>query len=102
MVIADISIAPLGTKTSSVSKYVAMAIKILQQEKDIKYELTPMGTVVEGDLDGILRVTKKMHEAILGQGIMRVITTIKIDERRDKRQSMKSKVNSVEKKLGKS
>lgn len=101
MAIAEISIVPLGTKTPSVSKYVATAINVLQQRKDIKYEITPMGTIIEGDLDNILRVAKKMHEAVLDQGTRRVITTIKIDERRDKMQSMKDKVNSVERKLGK-
>ena len=62
MAIAEISIVPLGTKTPSVSKYVARAVRILQQEKGIKYKLTPMGTIIEADLDRILSLVKKMHE----------------------------------------
>jgi len=46
MTIAEISIIPLGTKTASVSKYVAAAVKSLQQEKNHKYELTAMGTII--------------------------------------------------------
>ena len=46
MVIAEISIIPVGTQTPSTSKYVAKAITALKQEKDIKYELTAMGTLV--------------------------------------------------------
>ncbi|MCK5182241.1 MAG: MTH1187 family thiamine-binding protein, partial [Dehalococcoidia bacterium] len=48
MAIAEVSVVPLGTKTPSVSQYVARAIKVLEQEKDIKYETTAMGTIIEG------------------------------------------------------
>ena len=99
MAIAEVSIVPLGTKTPSVSQYVARAVKVLEQQKSIKYEITPMGTVVEGDLDGILAVVKKMHEEVFGEGVVRVLTTIKIDDRRDKPQTIKAKLDSVRKKL---
>jgi len=99
MAIAEISVVPLGTKTPSVSRYVARAVRVLEREKDIKYELTAMGTVIEGDLDKILAVVKKMHEETFGDGVARVLTTIKIDDRRDKPQSMKAKVNSLKNKL---
>jgi uncharacterized protein (TIGR00106 family) len=99
MAIAEISIVPLGTKTPSVSQYVARAIKVLEKEKDIKYELTAMGTIVEGDLDRILAVVRKMHEETFGEGIARVLTTVKIDDRRDKSQSVKEKIDSLKKKL---
>lgn len=99
MAIAEISIIPLGTKTASVSKYVARAIKVLQVEEGIKYEISAMGTILEGDLDKILSVAKKMHEETFGDGVSRVITTIKIDERRDKAQSISDKVKSLRKEL---
>jgi uncharacterized protein (TIGR00106 family) len=99
MAIAEISVVPLGTKTPSVSQYVARAIKVLEKEKDIKYELTAMGTIMEGDLDRILAVVRKMHEGTFGKGIARVLTTVKIDDRRDKSQSVKEKVDSLKKKL---
>jgi uncharacterized protein (TIGR00106 family) len=99
MAIAEVTVVPLGTKTPSVSQYVARAIKILEREKDIKYETTAMGTIIEGDLDRILAVVKKMHEEVFGKGVTRVITTIKIDDRRDKAQSMKAKLDSLKKNL---
>lgn len=99
MAIAEVSIIPLGTKTPSVSKYIARACRVLQDEKNIKYELTSMGTIIEGDLGEILRVVRNMHEATFGEGIMRVVTTVEIDDRRDKTLSMKDKVESVQKKL---
>jgi uncharacterized protein (TIGR00106 family) len=99
MAIAEISIIPLGTKTPSVSQYVAKAVRVLEREKEIRYELTAMGTIIEGDLDRILAVVKKMHEGTFGEGIARVITTVKIDDRRDKAQGMKAKVDSLKRKL---
>jgi len=99
MAIAEISIVPLGTKTPSVSRFVARAIRVLEGEKDIKYEITAMGTIVEGDLDRILALVEKMHEEVFKEGIVRVLTTVKIDDRRDKAQSIRDKVDSVRKKL---
>ena len=95
MALVEVSIIPLGTGTTSVSQYVARAVRILQGEKDIKYELTAMGTIIEGDLERLLTLVRKMHEAVFDVGVMRVVTTIKIDDRRDKISSMSSKVESV-------
>jgi len=100
MALAEISVIPLGTETPSVSKYVAQAVKVLQQEEGIKYELTAMGTIVEGELDNILAVAKKMHEAIFGEGVARVVTTITIDDRRDRSSTMGSKLESLRRELG--
>ncbi len=100
MALVEVSIIPLGTETPSVSQYVARAVRILQGEKDIKYELTAMGTIIEGDLNRLLTLVQKMHEAVFDAGIARVVTTIKIDDRRDKISSMSSKVESVKRKLG--
>jgi len=99
MAIAEVSIVPLGTKSPAVGQYVARAVKVLEREKDIKYEMTAMGTIIEGDLDRILAVVKKMHEGTFGEGVARVLTTVKIDDRRDKAQGMKEKVESLKKKL---
>jgi len=99
MAIAEVSVVPLGTKTPSVSQYVARAVKVLEREKSMKYEITPMGTIIEGDLDRILAVVKKMHEGTFGEGVARVLTTVKIDDRRDKALGMREKVDSLKKKL---
>jgi len=99
MAIVEVSVVPLGTKTTSVSKYVAQAVEVLRSEKDIKYELTAMGTIIEGDLEHLLTVVGKMHEAVFDAGATRVVTTIKIDDRRDKVSNMSSKIESVKRKL---
>ena len=99
MAIMEISVIPLGTKTPSVSKYLVNALKILKNEKDIKYELTSMGTIVDGDLEKLLALAKQMHEAVFGDKVLRVVTVIKIDDRRDKPLSMEGKMKSIQDKL---
>lgn len=100
MALVEVSIIPLGTETPSVSQYIARAVKVLQDEKEIKYELTAMGTIIEGDLERLLTIVRKMHEAVFDAGIMRVVTIIKIDDRRDKISSMNSKMESLKTELG--
>ena len=99
MVVAEVSIVPIGTKTPSISKHVARALRVLSEAKDIKYELTAMGTIIEGDLEKVLNVVKQMHEVTFAEGIVRVLTTIKIDDRRDKTLSIDGKIGSVQRQL---
>lgn len=99
MAVVEVSVIPMGTGTPSVSKYIARALEVLQQEDDIEYELTAMGTILEGDLDRILQVVRRMHEVTFSDEVVRVVTAIKIDDRRDKTVSMDDKVRSVQAKL---
>ncbi len=98
MAVVEVSITPLGTATTSVSSYVAGCVRIVQ-ESGLSFELTPMGTIIEGDLDEIFRVIRQMHEAPFAAGAVRVSTLIKIDDRRDKTHSMIGKLRSVQEKL---
>lgn len=100
MAIIDISVVPVGTPTPSVSRYVAGAVRILQSEPGINYELTAMGTIIEGDLERLLSLAGRMHQSAFEAGVERVVTTIKIDERRDKPLTIGGKVEAVKKKLG--
>lgn len=99
MAIIDVSVIPLGTETPSLSKYVAEAIKALKDEKDVKYELTAMGTIIEGQLPHLLSLAQKMHDSAFNAGAMRVVTIIKIDERRDQVATISSKVEAVNREL---
>lgn len=98
MAIAEVTIVPLGTKDTSLSTYVADCHKVLDGE-NIKYRLTPMGTILEGGLDQIFEVVRKMHEVPFKNGSLRVSTILKIDDRRDQEGSMEQKIRSVEEKL---
>ena len=100
MAVAEISVVPIGTGSPSVSAEVARAVQILHDQSKVKYQLSPMGTVLEGDLDSIMQLAMQMHRAVFESGAARVITTIKLDDRRDKPLSMGGKVESLEKALG--
>jgi uncharacterized protein (TIGR00106 family) len=100
MALIEVGVIPLGTETPSVSRYVAEAVRVLQEEKGIKYELTAMGTIIEGDLEHLLNLAHRMHQTAFTAGAMRVVTIIKIDERRDEVASMRSKLEAVKRQLG--
>jgi uncharacterized protein (TIGR00106 family) len=100
MALLKISIVPVGSGATSVSQYIARAVAVLEGEKDIKYELTAMGTIIEGDLDRLLSLARRMHEAVFDVEMRRAVTVIEIDDRRDKAATLSGKVESVKKKLG--
>lgn len=100
MAIAEVTVLPMGTATPSVSQYIADVHRVLEAyEGKIKYRLTPMSTILEGELDDIFEVVKRMHEVPFHKGVLRVNTALRIDERRDKSASMEQKIRSVEEKL---
>ncbi len=95
-VIAEVSISPRGTESSSLSKYIKKAVRILHEDPRIEAMTTPMCTIIQADtLDIILEVVKRAHESLFEEGIPRVVTTIKIDDRRDKPRDMSDKIKSV-------
>ncbi|MBN2014016.1 MAG: MTH1187 family thiamine-binding protein [Candidatus Altiarchaeota archaeon] len=95
MIIAEISVVPLGTKTPSVGSYVRKAVDKLRK-MGLKPELTAMGTVFEAeDIEVILKAYKAVHESVFKEGACRVITTLRIDERRDKEGSIRQKIKSI-------
>lgn len=94
MAIVDISVVPIGTKTPSVSEYVKKSIKIIKKS-GLKYHLSPMGTSIEGNLSDIFELILQIHKAQARMGVKRILTTIKIDDRRDKKQTMEDKVKAV-------
>jgi len=98
MAVMEISVVPIGTGSPSISHYVAECVAIVR-EKGLRYEVTSMGTNVEGDLRELLSIAEQMHELPFKRGAQRVVTSIKIDDRRDKRLSMRGKKEAVEKKL---
>ena len=98
MAIAAVSIAPVGSGTS-VSQYVAAALRVVRAQERVAYRLDPMFTTLEGDLAAIFALIQEMEEAVFALGAERVGTVIKIDDRRDRAVEMGAKVESVERLL---
>ena len=100
MAVVEFVIVPLGIGTTSVSRYVAAIEQELSEHSEgLNYELTAMSTIIEGDLDQILAVIRRLHEVPYRLDAKRVSTTIRIDDRRDKVGTIKQKVESVREKL---
>ena len=98
MAIMEISVVPLGLGNPSVGDYVAQVIKYLQTE-GIPHELTDMGTVIHGHAARLLKVAQVLHELPFERGVMRVVTHITIDDRRDKDVHLGDKIKSVKARL---
>ncbi|PLX79984.1 MAG: hypothetical protein C0615_01805 [Desulfuromonas sp.] len=94
MAIVEISVTPLGIGKMGVSEYVAGCVK-LAQESGLSCQLTPMGTIIEGEIEQLFPLLQRMHESPFAAGAERVSTLIKIDDRRDRKHSMQGKVDSV-------
>jgi uncharacterized protein (TIGR00106 family) len=101
VLIVELSIVPIGSG-SSVSRLVAEAIKEIERHR-VKYELTAMSTIYEAaSLAEAFKIARAAHEAVLRAGAVRLITTVKVDDRIDvNRKHMKEKVDAVRKISGK-
>ncbi len=97
-VIAEVSIVPIGTGDTGVSNFVSEAVKALEKvaETDgLRYHVCAMGTAIEGDLDAVWNAVKAMQEAMFAAGAKRLLTTLRIDDRRDKEETLERKRQSV-------
>ncbi|MCZ8513896.1 MTH1187 family thiamine-binding protein [Paenibacillus filicis] len=100
MAIIEVTVIPIGTATTSLSAYVADLHRMLESaEEPIRFEMTSMSTIIEGDLEDLMNVVRRLHEVPFIHGAHRVSTSIKIDDRRDKAASMEQKLRSVQEKL---
>jgi len=95
VIVADVSVVPLGVGTS-VSAYVKKAVKALDGS-GLKVMHGPMSTSLEAKtVDEVFSAVKRAHEAVVAAGARRVVTTVKMDDRRDKDHSMASKLGALE------
>ena len=77
----EIAVYPLGTGSSNVSKEVSAIFDVLEGCR-LPYEITVMGTIIEGTPDELFDIAHKLHRAVLSDTIERVVTVIKIDDKR--------------------
>jgi uncharacterized protein (TIGR00106 family) len=94
MALMHLTIIPLGTQTPSVGEFVAEIQKTLEGS-GISFQLTDMGTIIEGDSRDLLELAGRLAELPFKNGIQRVVTQISLDDRRDKKISLGDKAASV-------
>jgi uncharacterized protein (TIGR00106 family) len=98
---AEISIEPIGTSDTSIGKEIAAAYDAIRNIRNLKkVTLTPMSTQIESDnLDNIFQAIHAAHNSAKSAGAKRIISTIRIDERLDKPNTLEEKVQSVNAKV---
>jgi uncharacterized protein (TIGR00106 family) len=98
---AEISIVPIGTSDTSMGKEIAAAYDAIRNIKNLKkVTLTPMSTQIESDnIEDIFQAIHAAHNSAKSVGAKRVISTIRIDERLDKPNTLDDKVQSVKTKI---
>ncbi|MDO7906694.1 MTH1187 family thiamine-binding protein [Paenibacillus sp. JX-17] len=99
MAIAEVTVIPIGTGSTSLSAYVADMQRVLDTQVGITYELTSMSTIIEGALNDVFTAIAALHEAPFLSGALRVSTSVNIDDRRDKESSSQQKLQSVRSRL---
>jgi uncharacterized protein (TIGR00106 family) len=101
MATADLTVLALGRSETSASEYIAEIQRRLRAQERVKFRMHAMGTSLEGSTGDILAVVGELHAIPFDQGIPRVYTVLKLDERRDRPdQTLDDKVRSVEERLG--
>jgi uncharacterized protein (TIGR00106 family) len=92
---ADLTVIALGRAEASASTYIAEIQRRLERQEKVRYSLHAMGTSLEGSTADILAIVAELHAVPFELGIPRVYTVLKLDERRDREQTLEDKVESV-------
>lgn len=88
--LAEIQVVPLGVGVS-VRKEVKRAHEIIK-ESGLVLQLHAYGTNVEGELGEILATIGRIHAKLHAEGVVRIVTNVKIGTRTDKDVSLAGKL----------
>ena len=95
--VVEFSVVPVG-KGEELAGLVAKVVDIIDTS-GLPYQLTSMGTIVEGDWDDVFALIKECHRK-MRQEAGRVLTHIAVDDRERAKGRLKGKVEDVERTLG--
>ena len=97
MVLLEFAMAPRGVG-ESLSPYVARIMDVIDRS-GLSYQLTPMGTIIEGEWDEAMAVVDACFKA-LEKDCPRIGVSLKADWKPGKETRLRSKIDSVEKEIG--
>jgi uncharacterized protein (TIGR00106 family) len=97
MVLLEFAMAP-GGKGESVSEHVARIIDLIDRS-GLPYQLTPMGTILEGNWDQVMGVVTACFKA-LEPDCTRIGINLKVDYRAGPGGRLKAKTEKIEQRLG--
>ncbi len=97
MVLLEFAMAPTGTG-ESLSEHVARIVDIIDKS-GVPYQLTPMGTILEGEWPAVMDVVTACFEALKAD-CPRISVNLKVDYRAGDARRMNAKTNKMETLLG--
>lgn len=95
--LAHLSITPVGTGEET-KELLAKSLVIIKNS-GLDYQLTSMGTILEGDWEEIIAITKKCRDEIK-KFADRVVLNLVIDDRADLKNRLKNNVLEIEYAIG--
>jgi len=96
---ADLTVIGLGSADPSTSAYIAEIQRRLARQERVGYRMHAMGTSLEGSTADILALVGELHAVPFELGLPRVYSVLKLDERRDREQTLEDKVRAVQRLL---
>ncbi|MBA3008224.1 MAG: MTH1187 family thiamine-binding protein [Proteobacteria bacterium] len=94
MALLQLTIIPKGTSTPNLGDYVLTIQKRLTDLGAI-FTLNDMGTLIEGEATELLKLVIAPYESPFVEGVVRVVTQITIDDKRDKKVKIGDKTQSI-------
>ena len=97
MVLLEFSMAPVG-QGESVSAHVARVIDLIDRS-GLPYQLTPMGTIVEGEWDEVMGLVTRCFKMLEAE-FSRINVQMKVDYRDAPGGRLKAKTARIQERLG--
>jgi uncharacterized protein (TIGR00106 family) len=97
MVLLEFAMNP-PDRGNGLSGYVARILDVIDRS-GVPYQLTPMGTILEGSFDDVMKVVGDCFRA-LEPDCPRIGMNLKMDYRAGTASRLKSKIDAVEKQVG--
>lgn len=97
MVLLEFAMAPHG-QGDSLGAHVARILDVIDRS-GVPYQLTPMGTILEGEWEDVMAVVTACFKALQGD-CARIGMNLKIDYRAGTQSRLRSKIETVEAHLG--
>ena len=85
-VIVDLCVVPIGVGVN-LAPYIAACEQVLL-DAGLKIQLHPNGTAIEGEWEPVFQAIEACHTAVHTMGFSRIFTTVKVNTRTDRDQTL--------------
>ncbi|WP_094556928.1 MTH1187 family thiamine-binding protein [Synechococcus sp. 1G10] len=93
-VIVDLCVVPIGVGVN-LAPYIAACERVLL-DAGLKIQLHANGTAIEGEWEPVFTAIEACDAAVHAMGAPRIFSTVKVNTRTDRDQTLEDKVASVE------